>query len=65
MHKVGVDEGAETVLFVITVIVAVEVKGVLTTGEPAATFVKVYVVLVLKGNGVVQTKEPELFNVTL
>ena len=39
IQSVGVAEGAVTVLFGFTVIVAEAVNGVLTTGEPAATLV--------------------------
>ena len=41
IQSVGVDVGNETELLGVTVMVAVDVNGVLTTGDPAATLVNV------------------------
>ena len=62
---VGVVDGNETVLSGFTVMVPVDVNGVLTTGEPAATLVNVYVVVEVSGVGVFQVNEPAALKVTL
>ena len=64
IHKVGVAEGVDAVLAGVTVIVAVfPVNGVIT--EPTVTFVNVYTVVEVSGDGVFQIKVPEAGSVTL